>query len=133
MRDWIARKRAAKPGDSLRSARAVRPTLVVLCAALGGCSSLTVETPLLVTDPGKFQYHSCDQLNEAARGTSARVKELQDLMAKADQGLAGPLVSTVAYRSAYIASNEDLRLLEETARAKNCLTPATWQSNNVIR
>ena len=54
-------------------------------------------------------------------------------MAKADQGIAGPLVGEVAYRADYIAASEDLRLIEETARAKNCVTPSTWQSNTVIQ
>jgi hypothetical protein len=92
-----------------------------------------LEAPLLLTDPGKYQYFTCDQLNGAAKATAVRVQDLKTLMAKADQGVAGALVGTVAYRTDYISANEELRLLEETARAKNCVTPSTWQSNTVIQ
>jgi hypothetical protein len=133
MQDRIARQRAAQAVQAMRGAHAARLAMFALCTLLGGCSSFTLESPLLITDPGKFQYHSCDQLNAAAKATSIRVQDLKVLMAKADQGIAGPLVGAVAYRIDYIAANGDLRLIDETARAKNCVTPSTWQSNSVIQ
>ena len=136
MQDRIAQKSAAHAVAALRVAQATRFAMLALCAFLGGCSSftsLTFEAPLFITDPGKFQYHSCDQLNAAAKAASIRVQDLKALMAKADQGIAGPLVGAVAYRTDYLAANEDLRLIDETARAKNCVTPSTWQSNSVIQ
>ena len=88
---------------------------------------------MLFTDPAKYQYFTCDQINAAAKAQADRVQDLKTLMAKADQGVAGALVGTVAYRTDYISANEELRVLDETARAKNCVTPSTWQSNSVIQ
>ena len=68
MQDRIAPERAAKAGPASRDAHAVRFAMLVLCALVGGCSSFTIEAPLLVTDPGKFQYHNCDQLNASGHG-----------------------------------------------------------------
>src|SRR5882672_2570651 len=133
MQNRIAQQRAAQAVQAMRVAHATRLAMFALCALLGACSSATFESPLFITDPGKFQYHSCDQLNAAAKAASIRVQDLKALMAKADQGVAGPLVGAVAYRTDYLAANEDLRLIDETARAKNCVTPSTWQSNSVIQ
>jgi hypothetical protein len=105
---------------------------LLLCAALAGCTS-AVEGPLLFSDAGKYQYHNCDQLAAAAKSQMAREQELKMLIDKAEQGAGGFLVSMMAYKTDYIAVEEDLRVIETTARSKNCLTPSTWQSNSVIR
>src|SRR5438046_1216566 len=115
MQDRIARERAAQIRSTWRHAQAAGLARLALCALVGGCSSFTVEAPLLVTDPGKFQYHNCDQLNEAARSAATRARDMKALMEKADQGIAGPLVGAMAYRADYISANEDLRQIEDTA------------------
>ena len=103
-----------------------------LCLAVAGCTS-AVEGPLLFSDAGKYQYHNCDQLAVAAKAQSARELELKALIDKAEQGVGGILVSLMAYKTDYVAIEEDLRVIESTARSKNCLTPSTWQSNAVIQ
>jgi len=103
-----------------------------LCLAVTGCTS-AVEGPLLFSDAGKYQYHNCDQLAGAAKAQSARELELKVLIDKAEQGVGGILVSLMAYKTDYVAIEEDLRVIESTARSKNCLTPSTWQSNAVIQ
>ena len=117
-----------------RAAHAVprRIAPLLLCAALAGCTS-AVEGPLLFSDAGKYQYHNCDQLAAAAKSQMAREQELKTLIEKAEQGAGGIIVSMMAYKTDYVAVEEDLRVIETTARNKNCLTPSTWQSNSVIR
>ena len=73
------------------------------------------------------------QLAVAAKAQSARELELKALIDKAEQGVGGILVSLMAYKTDYVAIEEDLRVIESTARSKNCLTPSTWQSNAVIQ
>jgi len=109
---------------------ALRLTALVLCAALTGCA---IETPLILADPGKYQYFNCEQLAKANTQQTARQRELKELIEKAEQGAGGVVVSMMAYRSDYLAVNEDLRVIESTARNKNCVTTSTWQSNNAIR
>ena len=103
-----------------------------LCLALAGCAG-AVDGPLFFSDPGKYQYHNCEQLATAAKGQIGRQQELKALIDKAEQGVGGIIVSLMAYKSDYVAVEEDLRVIETTARNKNCVTPATWQSNTVIR
>jgi hypothetical protein len=92
-----------------------------------------VDGPLFFSDPGKYQYHNCEQLAASAKGQIRRQQELKELIDKAEQGVGGIIVSLMAYKSDYVAVEEDLRVIETTARNKNCVTPATWQSNTVIR
>jgi hypothetical protein len=105
---------------------------LALCLMLAGCAS-AVEGPLVFGDTGKYQYHNCEQLATAAKSQIKREQELKDLINKAESSAGGILVSMLAYKADYVAVEEDIRILETTARGKNCPTQKTWQSNTVIR
>lgn len=119
---------------TIRDLLAGRPLrLVALCAALTGCASGSGDGPFVFADAGKYQFHNCEQLAAAAKAQSGRERELKELIDKAEQGAGGQIVSVIAYRSDYVAVNEDLRVIEMTARSKDCLTSSNWRSNNAIR
>ena len=109
--------------------------LIGTCVAgtmLAGCSA--VDNPVTVfADPGKYQFHSCDQLAAQRKRWSTREQELRLLMDKADQSAGGAVVNLLAYRADHLAASEELKVLELAARAKNCETPADWRSNAVVR
>ena len=88
---------------------------------------------LLLADPAKYQYHTCEQLATATKSVTTRRQELATLIERAEQGAAGAIVGTIAYKSEYTAVGQDLRLIEATARSKNCVTTSTWRSNAVIQ
>ena len=114
--------------------RAKRAYLVWLSAGalLAGCS--TGDNPLTVfADPGKYQYHSCEQIVGQQKYWSNRQAELKMLMDKADQSAGGAVVNVLAYKADAVAASEELKVLENTAHAKNCETPSTWKSNSTIR
>ena len=102
----------------------------MLCAALAGCA---FEAPYILGMPGKYQYFNCEQLAKANASQTVRQRDLKELIDKAEQGAGGVVISALAYRTDYLAVNEDLRIIDDTARAKNCVTPSTWQSNRVIQ
>jgi hypothetical protein len=126
------RRLAGKRQIPLSTLLMVRVAALWLCLAAGGCTS-AVEGPLIFSDAGKYQYHNCDQLAVAAKTQSAREQELRALIDKAEGGVGGFLVSLMAYKADYVAVEEELRVIESTARGKHCVTPATWQSNAVIQ
>ena len=115
-----------------RTWRAAVLAPLLLGLVLAGCST-GGEGMLLLVDPAKYQYHTCEQLAAATKAMTARQQELATLIERAEQGTAGAVVGTIAYKSDYTAVGQDLRLIEATARSKNCVTAANWRSNAVIQ
>ena len=50
-----------------------------------------------------------------------RAAELQGLLAKADTGVAGPIVAEVAYRNDYISTRASSKLSDEVWQRNNCV------------
>jgi hypothetical protein len=86
-----------------------------------------------LADPGKYQFSSCEQLAKHRQQWSSREQELRLLMDRAEQGAGGAFVNVLAYKADYVAASEELKVLDDTARTKNCNTPQSWQSNSVVR
>jgi hypothetical protein len=120
--------------DEERSRGAAATAAALLLATLlAGCASSVGNTPTVLADPGKFQFHNCEQIASNRRSTALRRDSLRKLIDKASQSAGGELVSLLSYRIDYVAANEDLRVLDATARAKNCPLPMEWQSNRAVR
>ena len=88
---------------------------------------------MLFADPGKYEYHNCDQILAAGRSVVSREQTLRQLIEKAERGTAGAVVSTIAYRGEHRTVVEEIAVIEATARRKNCLTPASWRSTTAIQ
>jgi hypothetical protein len=107
-------------------------TIILIAGALSACS--TGNNPFTAfVDPGKYQYLTCEQINANRRVWSAKEQELKMLMAKAEQGAGGAVVNVLAYKGDYVAANEELQVLDLSARAKNCENPANWRSNSAVK
>jgi hypothetical protein len=111
---------------------AVVAGVLLFGAALAGCS-ITDSSVTMFADPGKYEYHSCEQLAGERKKLVTREQELKLLMDKAEQSAGGTFVNVLAYKADHVAASEELRLLERAARAKNCETPANWRSNSAVR
>ena len=108
-------------------------TIILITGALSACSS-SGDNPLTVfTDPGKYQYFTCEQIAANHKVWSAKEQELKMLMDKADQGAGGTVVSVLAYKADHVAANEEIKVLDVSAHAKNCENPANWSSNSAVR
>ena len=65
------------------------------------------------------------QLETERKALATRAAELQGLMAKAQTGVAGPVVAELAYRNDYIAVRGQAKLAEEAWQRNKCVaTPA---------
>jgi hypothetical protein len=100
---------------------------------LAGCSASGDNPFTIFADPGKYLYHSCDQINAQRKHWSAREQELKTLMTHAERDASGVVVNVLAYKADHIAASEELKVLEATARSKNCESPADWRSNSAVR
>jgi hypothetical protein len=92
--------------------------LVAMCALVAGCA--TSDGPNMFADSGKYQFHNCEQLAAASKQKHDRQRELKELIDKAEQAAGGQIVSALAYRSDYVAVNEELQVIDATVRDKKC-------------
>jgi hypothetical protein len=94
--------------------------LLVLGICLCGCADMNDSMTDAFVDPAKYDLYSCKQLEAERKRLVIRSAELQGLIAKADTGVAGPLVSELAYRNDYINTRGRARLAEEVWRRDKC-------------
>jgi hypothetical protein len=105
----------------LRDLFVARPLrLAALCALLAGCAAGGGDGPYVFADAGKYQFHNCEQLAVASKQRRDRQRELKELIDKAEQAAGGQIVSVLAYRSDYVAVNEELQVIDSTIREKKC-------------
>ena len=121
-----------KRGIAGGGSRAGFVAALLLASVLAACSN-GGDGLLFLIDPGKYQYYSCAQLATTTTSQSARLQEVATLIERAEQGVGGAVVSTIAYKSDYTVIAQDLKLLEAAARAKNCVIASSWRSNSAIQ
>jgi hypothetical protein len=87
----------------------------------------------LMIDPGRYDAYHCNDLPARWKVLVAREKELHGLMDKADEGGAGAVIGSLAYRAEYESVLSDEKLLQRTAVDKNCGFTPEFQSDQTIR
>src|SRR5262245_36692869 len=105
------------------------PALLAACAA-------EISNPLMggvFVDPGKYEFHSCEQIATNRKRVQDQIEKLKLLMDKAEKGAGGAVVSVIAYKGDYMAAQDELKLIDATARDKKCKTPENWSSTSAIR
>jgi hypothetical protein len=102
------------------SRTALALALLLLGAALSGCAEMNDSMTLAFADPAKYDLYECKQLEPERKNLANRQAELQGLMAKAETGVAGPVVAELAYRNEYIAVRGQSKLAEEAWRKNRC-------------
>jgi hypothetical protein len=95
-------------------------TLIVLGAGLGGCAEMSDSVTSAFADPAKYELYECKQLETERKSLATRMAEVQGLMAKAETGVAGPVVAELAYRNDYIALRGQSKLVEEAWQRNKC-------------
>ena len=95
--------------------------LFVSGIGLAGCANLgdSFASGAFV-DPAKYDLYNCTQLETERKNLAARAKDLEGLMAKADTGAAGPVVSEFAYRNDLITARALAKLADEVWRRDKC-------------
>jgi hypothetical protein len=106
---------------------AVSVALLALGIALSGCADMSDSLTVAFADPAKYDLYECKQLETERKALANRGAELQGLMAKADTGVAGPVVAELAYRNEYVSVRGQARFAEEAWRRNKChdTAPAT--------
>ena len=87
---------------------------------LSGCASGTVDESTFFADPATFALYDCKQLETARASHAKRVEELQGLMAKAETGAGGSIVSEIAYRPDYLSAQAQLKSANAAWERNRC-------------
>ena len=91
-----------------------------LSVGLGGCADMSDSMTSAFADPARYEFYSCKQLGDERKNLATRSAELKGLMAKADTGVAGPVVAELAYRNDYISQRAMAKFAEEAWRRNKC-------------
>lgn len=92
--------------------------LGVLASGLGACASGASSSAFV--DPAMYDLYNCKQLATARTASNNRVVELERLMAKAETGAAGSLVSGLAYQTDYLSERARRDQIDEKIASSNC-------------
>jgi hypothetical protein len=107
-----------RPARLPRAAAAA--ALLGFAFAIAGCAQMGETMSSAFADPAKYDLYDCKQLEPERKALATRAAELQGLMAKAETGVAGPVVAEVAYRNDYISVRAAQKLAEEAWQRNNC-------------
>ena len=110
--------RIAFSSSLLRAASAL--AMLAFGVGLSGCADMSDTLSTAFADPAKYELYDCKRLETERKTLAARSAELQGLMAKADTGLAGPVVAELAYRNDYVAVRGQVRFAEEAWLRNKC-------------
>src|SRR6185437_4644147 len=110
---------SAALGKTIRRAAAAA-ALVGLALVLSGCADMSGDSwTTAFADPAQYELYDCKQLEPVRKSLAVRQAELQGLMAKAQTGAGGPVVSELAYRSDYISVRGEARLADDACHKNN--------------
>lgn len=113
----IARSSLSRPW----SRAAVGVALLGVGLGLAGCADMSDGMTLAFADPAKYDLYECKQLEIERKKLANKAAELQGLMAKANTGVAGPVVSELAYRNDYVSVRGQSRLAEDAWQRNKCV------------
>jgi hypothetical protein len=88
---------------------------------LCGCANMGDTMVSAFADPAKYEFFDCKQLEAERKSLATRGADLQRLMAKAETGVAGSVVSELAYRNDYIALRAQAKLADEVWQRNKCV------------
>jgi hypothetical protein len=98
----------------------VAAALLALGLALAGCADMSDSLTSAFADPAKYDLYECKQLEAERKSLATQAATLQGLMAKAETGTAGTVVSELAYRNDYVAVRGQARLADEVWLRNKC-------------
>jgi hypothetical protein len=106
------------PGPKARLAAPV--LLVALALPLAACETTSDPLTIVTTAPGQYNYYDCPAIKVAAAAVVARQRQLEELMARANQGFAGGLISATTYQPEYVTMRGKLHELRRVAAENHC-------------
>ena len=92
-------------------------------ANLCGCAAVSDPAGFAVATQDRYDFMTCPEILGARNNNRARLKQLSDLIDKAESSPAGFLVSAGAYRSEMVQMRALTAAAERAAQKNNCDAP----------
>ncbi|MGY4311756.1 twin-arginine translocation pathway signal [Bradyrhizobium sp. JR3.5] len=86
-------------------------------AGVSGCAQIGDSVPSAFADPAKYDLYDCKQLETERKNLTSRATDQEKLMAKAETGVGGTVVSEMVYRNELISIHAQQRLADQAWRA----------------
>jgi hypothetical protein len=111
--------------EALKSASCLITITVCSDILLTACSSMSdANVEALLTDPSRYEFADCKQLEETRSSLVTRAGELNRLMAKAETGFAGSLVATIAYQDDLTRNRAEIKRVDDALGKQRCRSKA---------
>ncbi|MGY3690958.1 hypothetical protein ACVIGA_001038 [Bradyrhizobium sp. USDA 3240] len=94
--------------------------LLASAAGVSGCAQIGDSVPGAFADPAKYDLYDCKQLETERKNLASRATDQEKLMAKAETGVGGTVVSEMVYRNELISIHAQQRLVDQAWRANKC-------------
>ena len=111
----------------MAAARVSRPLSLLsglaALASLCGCAAVSDPAGFSVVTQDRFDFMTCPEIIGQRNNYNARVKQLSDLIEKADSSPGGFIVSATAYRSEFVQARALAQAAGRAARLNNCDAP----------
>jgi hypothetical protein len=92
----------------------------VLAICLGGCVLAPDSFEPAFSDPAKFDFLECKDLNQREQLLAKREQEMRELMDTASQGTGGAVANALAYRTDYLNVRGELKQVRAVVERKEC-------------
>jgi len=109
-----------RPKSASKTLSRALAVLALPALLLGGCADMGDAMTQAFADPAKYELWDCKQLEPERKNLANKAAELQGLMAKAETGVAGPVVAELAYRNEYLAIRGQAHFAEEAWLKNKC-------------
>jgi len=94
--------------------------LLVSAAGVSGCAQIGDSVPSAFADPAKYELYDCKQLENERSNLKTRAADQEKLMAKAETGVGGTVVSEMVYRNELISIHAQQKLADQAWRSNKC-------------
>lgn len=102
-------------------ARLAAPALfVALALPLAGCETTGDLMSAALAKPGQYELYNCNDLKTTATSIVLRERQLDALMAKAERGPVGSVISATTYQPEYVTLRGQMSQLRSMAAEKHC-------------
>jgi hypothetical protein len=110
-------RRYSQPASS-----AAALALLFACGVgLGGCANMSDTVASAFAEPAKYDSYDCKQLQAERKRLALREAEMRGLIAKAETGAGGAVISELAYRNDAISARASAKLAGEVWERNKCV------------